>query len=193
MSRSRGMFVAVVGPSGDGKDSVISHARSMLAGERSIRFLRRVVTRPSDPGLEDHGTLDESGFAAAEATGAFAVSWRSHGLGYGLPAAMEDDLAAGRIVVANVSRAVLSDIARRHEMLVAEITATPDIIAKRLAARGRESAESVGRRMKRTVQFDRDAFHVVTIDNSGELAEAGAAFARLLRTLSVENPVEAAG
>lgn len=193
MSGRRGMFVAVVGPSGAGKDSVIRHAGSLLAGNQSIRFLRRVVTRPSDPGLEDHDTLDETGFAAAEAAGAFAVSWRSHGLGYGLPAAMEDDLAAGRIVVANVSRAVLSDIARRHEMLVVEVTATPKIIARRLAERGRESAEAVGRRITRTVHFDRDAFRVVTIDNSGELAAAGGEFARLLRALAAENRVEAAG
>ena len=40
-----GVFVAVVGPSGAGKDSVIDHARSVLAGDDRTHFVRRVITR----------------------------------------------------------------------------------------------------------------------------------------------------
>jgi ribose 1,5-bisphosphokinase len=57
-----GAFVAVVGPSGAGKDTLIAHARSALAGEPQIDFVRRVITRPSDGQTEDHDTLADAEF-----------------------------------------------------------------------------------------------------------------------------------
>ena len=53
-----GVFVAVVGPSGAGKDTLIDYARAHLAGEPDYEFVRRVITRPNDGSSEDHDTLD---------------------------------------------------------------------------------------------------------------------------------------
>ncbi|WP_165644432.1 phosphonate metabolism protein/1,5-bisphosphokinase (PRPP-forming) PhnN, partial [Oharaeibacter diazotrophicus] len=101
-----GRFVAVVGPSGAGKDTLIAAARSRLAGDDRVVFVRRVVSR-ADGGNEDHDTLDAACFPAAIAAGAFALHWGAHGLFYGIPARAVADVAAGRIVVANLSRGAL--------------------------------------------------------------------------------------
>ena len=45
-----GRFIAVVGPSGVGKDSVM---QGMAARDPRIVLARRVITRPSDAGGED--------------------------------------------------------------------------------------------------------------------------------------------
>ena len=81
-----GVFVAVVGPSGAGKDTVIGYAKARFAGETRLEFVRRVITRPSDAASEDHDTLADAAFAEAEADGAFSLCWDAHGLRYGLRA-----------------------------------------------------------------------------------------------------------
>ena len=61
-------------------------------------FARRVVTRAADA-HEDHDTLDLADFAAAVLEGRFALSWRAHGLSYGVPIAVDAAIARGQIVV----------------------------------------------------------------------------------------------
>ena len=99
-----GALVLVVGPSGAGKDTLISYARARLAGRDDVCFARRIVTRAADATLEDHDTLSPEAFAERAARGDFALHWRAHGLCYALPACVDEALAAGRTVVANVSR-----------------------------------------------------------------------------------------
>lgn len=176
-----GIFVAVVGASGAGKDSLINFARDQMGGQLAV--VRRVVTRAADGGSEDHDTMSADAFATADASGRFALSWEAHGLSYGLPIALEDDLAAGRLVVANLSRAVLPKLLSRYPTaLVVEVTATPDVIARRLAGRGREGGEDIRRRMERGAGF-RLPPSTVSIDNSGALDDAGNQFVTLLRDL----------
>lgn len=43
-----GVFVAVVGPSGAGKDTIIDYARNSFAGTEAVEFVRRVITRPCE-------------------------------------------------------------------------------------------------------------------------------------------------
>ncbi|WP_164770233.1 phosphonate metabolism protein/1,5-bisphosphokinase (PRPP-forming) PhnN, partial [Mesorhizobium sp. M7A.F.Ca.US.003.02.1.1] len=121
-----GVFVAVVGPSGAGKDTVIGYARNHFADETRLEFVRRVITRPSDAASEDHDTLADAAFAEAEADGAFAISWEAHGLRYGIPADVDWSVANGRVAVANVSRAIIPSLRERYANLaVVEITASP--------------------------------------------------------------------
>jgi len=89
-----GRLILVVGPSGAGKDSLIEGARAALAGCPEYLFPRRIITRESDPGSEDHFTLSEAEFAQQQAAGAFFLSWGAHGLHYALPGAVADALAA---------------------------------------------------------------------------------------------------
>jgi ribose 1,5-bisphosphokinase len=177
-----GVFVAVVGPSGAGKDTVMGLARIELAGQPDVEFVRRVVTRQSDVGLEDHDTLDDEAFDAAEAGGAFCISWHAHGLKYGIPASVAESVGQGRVAVTNVSRGVIDDLKQRFaNVVVVEITARPEILASRLAARGRETREEVMTRLARAAKFDAGKAGATTIDNSGAPEAAGARFVAVIR------------
>lgn len=175
-----GWLVLVVGPSGAGKDTLIATAKSALAGDPRFVFPRRVITRSVVAAVEDHESVSAERFSRMRAAGEFALDWQAHGLSYGLPVALRDDLRAGRIVVVNGSRAMVAEAARRFPKLrVLLIEATPEVRAARLAGRGRESAEEIGRRLAREVTVPLPG--AIRIDNSGTLAEATTAFLAALR------------
>ncbi|WP_337182988.1 phosphonate metabolism protein/1,5-bisphosphokinase (PRPP-forming) PhnN [Shinella sp.] len=179
-----GIMIVVVGPSGAGKDSVMAYAARHFAGEARLRFVRRVITRPADAGGEAHEALDTDGFSRRKADGGFAVSWDAHGLSYGIPRETLEQLASGVTMVANGSRAALPAFAAAYPRLkVVVITARPDVLAARLAARGRESAEAIGRRLMRAAPEIVVAADTMVIDNSGPLEEAGGTFVSLLASV----------
>jgi ribose 1,5-bisphosphokinase len=66
--------------------------------------------------------------------------------------------------------------------VVVEVAAEPEVIAKRLAGRGRETAESIEERMSRSVPTKLPT-STVSIDNSGDLTVAGEQFLMLLKDL----------
>lgn len=183
-----GMVVVVVGPSGAGKDSVMGFAARHFAGDDRVLFATRVITRPSDAGGEAHVGVDEEGFARMAGEGAFCVSWQAHGLSYGVPAAILAAVRAGRVVIVNGSRQALPAFAAAIPQLkVVTITAHADVRAERLARRGRESGAAIAGRLERTPRAaDIDVDHV-SIDNSGPLQTAGAAFVALLDRVLVRH------
>ncbi|WP_244492483.1 phosphonate metabolism protein/1,5-bisphosphokinase (PRPP-forming) PhnN [Aureimonas sp. AU22] len=171
-----GLLVAVVGPSGAGKDTLIRLAFESLAGEPRIQLARRVITRPCDGGTEEHDSLDPEAFSQAEAAGRFCLTWRAHGLAYALPRAVEESVRAGNLVVANLSRRSLGEAdARFGGIAIVEITAPRAVLVARIAARGRETPAEVEARLARQVGLDvpDGARSVVSIDNCGA-PEAGA-------------------
>lgn len=186
-SPERGIMIAVVGPSGAGKDSLINLARLHYQHDPRIGFVRRVITRPADGATEDHVPATPEDFETQERDGRFAVTWGAHGLRYGIPAETLKQIAAGRILVANGSRAALAGFRAAYPALaVVEITARPDVIAGRLAQRGRESAAEIEQRLSRdTGDWRPDCPHA-RIDNSGAIEDAAerlyAAIARLAVT-----------
>ena len=126
-----------------------------LADEPQVEFVRRVITRPCDGETEDHDTLADAEFLEALADGAFALAWEAHGLRYGLPASVDRAIENGHVAVANVSRGALPALRQRYaNVAVVEITADPEILAARLAGRGRESRGEVLARLARTVACD---------------------------------------
>lgn len=175
-----GAFVAVIGPSGAGKDTLIELARRSLAGEPRFVFPRRIVTRPSS-GAEDHDTLTPEAFELAAADGRFPLHWRAHGLGYALPGSVETALAAGGVVVCNLSRAVVPLARARFETVRAVlVTAPAEVLAARIAARGRAEDGPVGERLARTVPTEPAD---LTIDNVGSPEAAAERLVAFLRAL----------
>lgn len=146
------MLILIVGPSGAGKDTLLNGVRESLGERAPVRFVRRVITRAPD-GNEEHDSVTEAAFLELQDSGEFALSWRAHGLHYGIPADIAIDLARGWVVIANVSRAVVADAAKRFPVAVIEISAPADVLARRLAARGREDAVDVARRLSRAIEL----------------------------------------
>jgi len=146
-----GRLVLVVGPSGAGKDTLIGLARAACSGDANIIFPRRVVTREATA-FEDNEQVSFEAFRQARSGGEFAVHWEAHGHGYALPRAMDDELRAGRTVVANVSRTVIDALRCAYaDVVVVSITAPPEILSQRLAARARSSDGQVADRLARVV------------------------------------------
>ncbi|WP_342640436.1 phosphonate metabolism protein/1,5-bisphosphokinase (PRPP-forming) PhnN [Rhodoligotrophos ferricapiens] len=177
-----GVVLAVVGPSGAGKDSLIAYARQRLASDPLILFVRRMVTREAVASAEDHDTCSPEAFASARAAGAFAVDWEAHGLHYGIPVAVHGHLQKGGIVVVNGSRAALPAMRSVFRRVIAvHITCHPEILAARLASRRRETAHDVQLRLQRASLKPADLGDMIEIDNSGELAVAGEALTAAIR------------
>ncbi|MBF9036534.1 phosphonate metabolism protein/1,5-bisphosphokinase (PRPP-forming) PhnN [Rhodobacterales bacterium HKCCE2091] len=164
-----GRLIAVVGASGVGKDSLIA---ALVAADPRLTALRRVVTRAPEAGGEPCDCVTEEVFAARRARGDFALSWGAHGLFYGIPTSGLDPVARGRDVLVNLSRSVLSDAARFAPLHVLWVSATPEVLAERLAARGRESTAEIARRIARPSPPRPEGIAITDIDNSGPLDAA---------------------
>ena len=176
-----GAFVAVVGPSGAGKDTLMNFARCELADDDCIFFVR-VITRPTDGATEDHVPATSEEFDIAERFGKLAFRWEAHGLKYVLSVETDACIRGGHTAVCNGSRAALSRLQSRYAHFVAiNITARREVLANRLAERGRESREEILRRLGRSAALDRSLYDALEIDNSGEIEIAAAALVAAVR------------
>jgi ribose 1,5-bisphosphokinase len=150
-------LLAVVGPSGAGKDSVLNAWRALLrssapGGPATPHHARRVITRAADPDGEAHEPVDEATFIALRSAGELALHWQAHGLLYGVRSCDLQPLQQGRWVVVNASRAHLPALrAVAPAARVVEITAPAPLLAQRLARRAREGAAAVQERLAREV------------------------------------------
>lgn len=161
-----GRLVLVVGPSGAGKDTLLRLAQAACTDDHDIVFPRRVVTRESSTD-EDNIAMSTDEFRRSREHGDFAVSWEAHGHSYALPLEINDDIRAGRAVVVNVSRTVIGALRAAYvNVVVVAITAPPDVLAQRLAARARHSDGNIADRLARSVD-DATAHADVTILNAG--------------------------
>ncbi|MCR4267483.1 phosphonate metabolism protein/1,5-bisphosphokinase (PRPP-forming) PhnN [Nitratireductor sp. ZSWI3] len=178
-----GVFIAVAGPSGAGKDSVMEYARQRLGpADSDVVFVRRTITRAKDGAGEDHDCLTDAAFEKAKAEGRFAVSWEANGLKYALPGSVDAAVREGHVAVANVSRSVIPALRERYGNVIAVvITAERDVLADRLSRRGRETRTEVLERLERADAKELAVADATVIDNSGALQEAGERFQAVLR------------
>jgi ribose 1,5-bisphosphokinase len=185
-----GRLVLVVGPSGAGKDTLIELARAALKADPTIAFPRRVVTRAASA-AEAHDTMSDDAFDDAARAGAFALTWHAHGLRYGIPASIDDDIRAGRTVLCNVSRTIVGAARRRYAAVtVALVTAPTEVLAARLAARGRDG--DIAQRLARGDAFA-DLRTDCVIANTGTPADGAAALmAAVARTAGARSSAAAA-
>ncbi len=168
-----GRLVVVAGPSGAGKDSLLRFARNVLRADPNIVFPRRIITREPSAD-EDHESLSDADFAAAVAAGGFAFWWAAHGLNYAVNATLDDDIRAGKTVVCNVSRAVISELRYRYaNVRVVLVTAPAEVLAARLAARGRVTDGVLGARLTRSAPPQSDLAPDAVIENVDDLQDAG--------------------
>lgn len=167
--QNSGMLILVVGPSGSGKDSLLAAASAHFTNYKNVVFPRRLITRPADAGGEAHQFVSVQQFQEMVAAHQFMLHWGAHNLWYGIPVCHEEDLAAGKTVVVNVSRSVIDEARMQYATLAASIHVDPDVLEHRLRARGRETEEDIHHRLQRATAFTVDGPGTVIIDNSADL------------------------
>jgi ribose 1,5-bisphosphokinase len=186
-----GAFVAIVGPSGAGKDSVIARARHLLRDDNRFVFPRRVVTRAPDL-TEDNLTVTANDFDRLLAAGDLALDWGAHNLRYGVLRSVDRDIASGRVVVVNVSRTVVPRMRERYSRGAVVLIDAPAALRRlRLFRRGREVAGAIDVRLAREVERFNSADADLVIENSGELEDAARDLASFVSELAVARVVRA--
>lgn len=179
---TEGRLFAVVGPSGVGKDTLMQAVARRRPG---VHLLRRVITRPEAAGGEDFEGVPEAEFIRRLGRGDFVLDWRAHGLAYGIPARVRARLAEGHPVLFSGSRAMLAQAARVFpDLTVVHVTARAEVLADRLAERGRETPEEIARRLERANVPLPEGLGMVETDNSGALEVAVERLASLLQPVS---------
>lgn len=167
---AQGRFIAVVGPSGAGKDSLIN---GVVAARTDLHRVCRFITRASDAGGEDFEAISEAEFAARVERGDFALHWQAHGLFCGIPASVRDILSTGQDAIANLSRGVLAEATETFDrLLVVQVNAAPGVLQDRLHGRGRESQAQIGDRLSRPAPKTPKELQMIEIDNSGALKDS---------------------
>lgn len=186
-----GTLIAICGPSGAGKDTIIRLAREALGARDDLMVARRVISRAAGAG-EDNEAVSPEDFARRAREGAFLLHWQANGLSYGLPVALLDHLRAGRSVIANLSRGALA-AARRIgiPVLVVEITASPEVLAERLSQRGRETAADQRGRLERNSLFAGGIGADRIIVNNDAPETAAQALAQLILATLERSPLAA--
>ncbi|MCU1667071.1 MAG: phosphonate metabolism protein/1,5-bisphosphokinase (PRPP-forming) PhnN [Pseudonocardia sp.] len=175
-----GRLVLVVGPSGAGKDTLLGLAKAVCADDPKIVFPRRVITRQASAS-EDNEEVSAGTFQEALARDEYATHWEAHGHCYALSRTIDDDIRAGRTVVANVSRMVIVAMRRAYaDVVVVLITAPPNVLAERLAMRGRSSDGKIEHRLHRTVD-DAAAAPDVSIVNISSAEYHARQFVRIVK------------
>ena len=161
----RGLLVLVVGPSGAGKDTMIAGARGKFVNAAEFVFPRREITRAPDLGGEDYRAVSRAAFERRRATGDYCLSWQANELAYGIPKTIERDLAAGRVVVINVSRTAVERARALYpgRVRIVVVTAPAAVLARRLRRRGREDAADIADRLARAGAYPVAGDDVATV------------------------------
>ena len=178
-----GQLYYIIGPSGSGKDSIISGLREQFV--KDLVVAHRYITRAADAGGENHVELSDDEFFIRYSRNMFAMSWQAHGMSYGIGQEVHQWMNAGLSVVVNGSRAYLN-AARDlfgEQLVPVVVSVKPEVLEARLQARGRESEAEITLRLQRASDYCLDSLstlnNTLCIDNSGTLEQSIAQFARL--------------
>lgn len=165
-----GRLLAVVGPSGVGKDSVME---ALAAARPDFTIVQRVITRGANEIGEESVAVDETTFCGMVERGEFLLHWRAHDLSYGIPARVRDDLAGGQTLLINLSRSVLLKAQTCVDHLtVVHLTAPRTVLVERLANRGREDEDAIAKRLARADKALPDGLKDVwQVSNAGSLSD----------------------
>lgn len=195
--------MAIVGPSGAGKDTIMNAVHEVLKNNPEFLFVRRIITRKAginsfndhDETSQNIGNEDNIGvslekFFELSQKASFSLQWFAHGIHYALPIGIVDEVHKGKIVIANVSRAKLGHAKELFgKVYVIEINAPIGILKERLLGRKREKITDIEERLKRAnipIQLPEGSKYCY-IDNSGNVKSAVDKMLSILQSLSSEN------
>ncbi|MFT2929485.1 ribose 1,5-bisphosphokinase [Enterobacter sp. HK-058-C-ECC] len=174
-----GRLIWLMGPSGSGKDSLLSALRQQEHPQ--LLVAHRYITRAANAGSENHIALSEQEFFTRAGQNLLALSWHANGYYYGIGIETDLWLHAGFDVLVNGSRAHLSQARARYgaALLPVCLQVSPDVLRSRLQSRGRESAREIDQRLERAARYTPSDCHV--LNNDGSLLQSVKIFLSLIR------------
>jgi len=168
-----GPLILIVGNSGSGKDSIIKGAVEKYPTDlREIYLVKRYITRPPSE-TEDSISVTPQEFKDIANQNRFTLKWNIYGLDYGIPLEIDEWLAKGHPVLANVSRSIIDEAKQNYENLKVVFVKVPLAVSiKRLKERAREKGKYLEERIKRAKQMQDFSKADYIIDNSEKLEYA---------------------
>lgn len=149
--KARGFLVVLSGPSGAGKNTLLS---AVLPRIPDLRYSVSATTRPPRPGEKDgvnYYFLQDSEFQAMIDRGEFLEWAEFAGYRYGTPRRfVEESLEQGLTVITDIDIQGAKQIKQRMPDGVFVFLLPPSIeeLEKRLYGRGTDSSEAIDRRLK---------------------------------------------
>jgi ribose 1,5-bisphosphokinase len=170
-------LIYVVGPSGAGKDTLLTWLKSHVRSSSLLHWARRTIDRPSsiEFNAEQHESVEAEEFEKLLKEGAFAMHWEANSHRYGIRFQEIAPLYQFKWVIVNGSRGYLSSVAKDYPGLtILHITADQELLRKRLIDRGRESNEMIEERLRREVPIITPPHsNLIEIINNGSLESVG--------------------
>ncbi|AKJ30390.1 AAA family ATPase [Caldimonas brevitalea] len=187
-------LIYVMGPSGAGKDTLLGRLRAMLPPHAPLHIARRSLTRAVQPGGEAHEHVAEAEMDGLLATRELALYWEANGCRYGIRSEELAPLAQGRWVVVNGSRGHWATLhAAAPKALGVLVQADPEVLAQRLARRGREDGAAMALRLQRATSLGAPPGCALVLDNSGPIERCAERFLSWWHSLPVRVPAAALG
>jgi len=170
-------LIYVVGPSGAGKDTLLTWLKSRIRSSSLLHWARRTIDRPPsiEFNAEQHESVEAEGFEKLLKEGAFAMHWEANSHCYGIRFQEIAPLYQFKWVIVNGSRGYLPTVAKDYPGLtILHITADQELLRKRLIDRGRESNEMIEERLRREVPIITPPHsNLIEIINNGSLESVG--------------------
>jgi ribose 1,5-bisphosphokinase len=176
-------LIYLMGPSGAGKDSLLSALRQGPARE-NLLIAHRYITRP--PGADDcerHVFLSEREFQYRRRHDLFALDWIAHGHAYAAGIELDFWLEKGFSVILNGSRQHFSTAQQKYagRLLPVCLTVSAAMLEKRLIARGRENTREIEARLFRAQRWQECLpSGCRALDNEGDIQETARRFLCLI-------------
>lgn len=183
-----GMLIYLMGPSGVGKDSLLTALRRRnTLNHQKLLIAHRYITRNLEQqDIEKHVPLDVAEFSARREHELFALHWSAHGLEYGIGIEVDVWIKKGFSILVNGSRQHLPHVRAKYDRLLMPVclVASASTLGKRLRQRGRENDAEIELRLERALQYQYalsdDCFF---LHNEGDIEDTADNFLKLLQNL----------
>ena len=184
MIKILGKLCVIIGPSGSGKDTLISGAKLLLNNEKRYVFAQREITRPQTDDVEDHIEISKNEFKQKDLANEYSLSWFANGLRYGVTR-IDEYMNQEKFIVLNGSRGALKDIRRKYkDAVIIQVEVPTKLLRERLRSRGREDSLEMDARLARGVALKILDPTVINFTNDKPIQESINEFVAILRNLS---------